>query len=281
MEDDSDCPEIILVTPLPPGRSLPERLDERVGERPLVFPERKTLFRRSRRKTGKIFPFFSLPVELRNRVYSFALISPLSTAAQISMHRPICVDDKVRRIGYFKQDAGISLLLANYQIYIEAVEVLYMENIFIFHISGLTDGPIEFLNQIPSKFLRFLRQVYIRTGYCVNRLLGGYRSWQVQQRYPSKEIPDKERAALIQEDIDGSANLVRQALPSRCSFSVNCEETIPMFIENDLQKVSDALQADYRGNMVLRHWYLWKMVIVENPSTGRRKEFRRIEWWGG
>lgn len=47
--------------------------------------------------------FFTLPIELRNAIYRMFVVSPLFHTSHASMYRPLCVDEAMFKIGYFKK----------------------------------------------------------------------------------------------------------------------------------------------------------------------------------
>lgn len=99
------------------------------------------------------FPFLSLPLELRIKVYRYVLVSELKYSYHPNLWRPIAADGNVFRIGYFESDTVLPLLLANHQINSEAIPVLYGENTFFLRISVFSDVPLSFLSRLPSNYL--------------------------------------------------------------------------------------------------------------------------------
>ena len=106
----------------------------------------------------------SLPRELRIDIYRYFALSRLDADCPATF-RPVGIDDHMYRIGYFPKDTVIPLLLVCRKFHEEVAAVLYGENTFAFHISGLSEGPIAFLERLSPRYIQLLTKVYIRTGF--------------------------------------------------------------------------------------------------------------------
>lgn len=225
------------------------------------------------------FPLLGLPWELRTKIYEYALVSELEFSCHPTLWRPVAVDDKVFRIGYFRRDSVLPLLLANRQVYSEAIPVLYGKNTFFLRISGFEDTPLAFFDKLPSNHLPLLRNVFVQTGYHIRG--------PIDQYLRVSTFPDRVRTYVLQkpevklllrrQDIAHSAKLIEQACPDHFEIHVNCESLITHsgLYEFDEEK-GDLWGCDLQNEWVFSSWHLWKMMVIKSTSHGLRFEFRRM-----
>ena len=211
------------------------------------------------------FDFLNLPIEIRRRIYRQIAISRIDCRSHPRLWRPLGVDGGVHRIGYFDRDTVIPLLLTSHQIHDEAAAIVYGENTFAFHISGLAEGPIWFLEWLPPKYIRLLRKVYIRTGYRVDTY--GFRA-------DGPIVPLTQ--TKMSYELAASVSLMRQAWPKRYKVTINKDATVAYPADED---------ANFRNIRNAHDWpassyHLWKMFVTDSDAELPRIEFKRIEWGG-
>ena len=212
-----------------------------------------------------------LPRELRNRVYRYFLISRLDYGLRTNMWRPIAADDGVFKIGFFKRGAVLPILLLSRQIHTEAAEVLYGENVFLFHISGFAEGPLAFLKKLSPRYVRLLRRVYIRTGYHVRNPPDPHRTYVVPR--------GEQAVAQSREDVARSVALVRQAWPSKYkNIHVDSQSTGPHAKPGMSGRIKQLRGLDRSEEWMASSWYLWQMITTESDAEEPRRDFRCIDW---
>ena len=227
-------------------------------------------------------PFLSLPIELRNDIYRFFVVSRLSTPLHLAVLRPICFDDAMVKIGYFERDAVLPLMLTCRQIHNEASSVLYAENDFIINISSLAEHPIRFFELSPW-YLRSVRKAYLRT-----KILRSPSPTPIEAFSTLPAIQGPADQSVLGEtthrslsdslyEIRQSNMLVRQAASAKTGFLVDCETTIDLPAAGwlwRLERDPEQLRLDESRSSSCQ---LWKM-LVESHDTGTRQVFRRIRW---
>ena len=226
-------------------------------------------------------PLLHLPLELRNKIYRYLVISHLDCKSHPRLWRPLSVDRGTLRIGYFPRDTVIPLLLVCRKIHDEAAAVLYGENTFAFHVSGLADGPIAFLEWLSPKYVRLLRRVYVRTGYDVDTY--GF-SNEYGDRFGgrgggeggAKDVgPTAEQKRM--REVCGlalSVRLMKQAWPVGYGVVVNRDE---------VAVYQETVDWEVGRNRRVNDWpvggyHLWKMFVRDEGNGEVRREFKRIEW---
>ena len=223
------------------------------------------------------YPFLDLPLELRNKIYRYILISDLDCKSHPRLWRPLSVDGGTCRIGYFSRDTVIPLLLVCRKIHDEAAAVLYGENTFAFHISGLADGPIAFLEWLSPVYVRLLRRVYIRTGYDVDTY--GFRNrfeGHGAGEDDGTEVGPTAEQKRIREvcGLAMSVRLMKQAWPVGYGVVVNRDE-VAVYQETVDWEVGRKRRVN---EWPVGGYHLWKMFVREDEKGEVRKEFKRIEW---
>lgn len=215
---------------------------------------------------------FDLPIELRNNIYRYIVISRLDVRSHPRLWRPLGVDGGSFRIGYFDRDTVIPLLLTSRQIHNEASTILYAENTFAFHISGLAAGPISFLEWLSPRYVRLLRRVYIRTGCNVD-------SYGVESRFAFEDRrnvePAVEKSPLrAARELAVSVALMKQAWPVRYEVIINKNNTVSYPAEDSARFLSRDNACDWPASS----FHLWKMCVKTEAEVGEsRIEFRRVE----
>lgn len=228
-----------------------------------------------------LFPFLALPTELRMRIYRYVLVSELEYRYHPALWRPVAVDEKVFRIGYFRKNSVLPLLLANHQVHSEAIPVLYGENTFYLHISGFSDAPLAFLNRLPSKYLPLLRKVFVRTGYHirgpVDRYLRVSSFPDLIEAYTAQKPEVK--LQLRRQDVVNSAKLIKQAWPNQFKVQANCAAVISYFGRYEFEEeIGDLYGRDLQSEWVFSSWHLWKMMVIVSSADEPHFEFTRIVW---
>ena len=226
-------------------------------------------------------PLLDLPLELRNKIYRYFVISHLDCKSHPRLWRPLSVDGGRWRIGYFPRDTVIPLLLVCRQMHDEAAAVLYGENTFAFHISGLADGPIAFLEWLSPVYVRLLRRVYVRTGYDVD-------TYGFRDRFEIRAGGDGGAANVVKEvgsrveqkrmrEVCGlamSVRLLKQAWPVGYGVVVNRDE-VAVYKETVDWEVGRKRRVN---EWPVGGYHLWKMFVREDENGDMRREFKRIEW---
>lgn len=160
--------------------------------------------------------------------------------------------------------------------YEEAAAILYGENTFAFHVSGLaSDGEkIPFLESLGQKYVRLLKRVYIRTGYGVD-------TYGCASEHPPLEFGDKaptleEVQQKIDCDLAISTALVKEAWPARYSVEVDGDGTVKLEGGDGVGLLRRQKVMDWSAGA----FHLWKMFVVEGRDGEMRRVFRRVEWMG-
>lgn len=225
--------------------------------------------------------FFKLPIELRNAIYRQIVISPLSRATNCRIHRPVYVDDAVFRIGYFKRDSVLPLLQTCHQMHVEASNILYGENVFIFHASSLANNPLPFFDRLPATYLRRLRRAYLLTEY--------FLPWPLQPSYHLDLVPGnvdevdgnrslERRDAILKIELEGSKMVARRALPPKSGFIVNFHDTTDMPATGTQDQLQRNLKAGDGDEWWSSSCQLWKMILIGSADSTCQQEFRRVVW---
>lgn len=244
-----------------------------------------------------------VPLEVRYQIYRYILVSNLFESSRCSIYRPLGIDDNIFKIGYFKKDSVIPLLLVNRQIYNEAVGILYGENVFVFHVSGLRDCPIAFLDRIARRFIRLLRHVFVRTGFSVvtsnpfeaDRQIVLNEGLMIPYKTPcscvlsySRSVPphppfglgEDFSQSLLDSWVQTSATQLNDALPVQLEASVNTKDVIELRADCNICDLSDVI-SHYPRVSVGEFFFtpLWKMVCIAAEGDEPDREFRRIKWY--
>lgn len=244
-----------------------------------------------------------VPLEVRYQIYRNILVSNLYESLRCSIYRPLGIDEDVFKIGYFKKDSVIPLLLANRQIYNEAIGILYGENVFVFHVSGLRDCPIAFLDRIARRFIHLLRHVYVRTGFSfmtstpieADGHIVLHEGLKIPYRPPcscvishSSSVPlrppfglDEDLSqSLLSSWVQTSATQLNDALPIQLEASVNTKDVVELRADCNICDLSDVISHYPRvsaGDFFFTP--LWKMVCIAAEGDEPDREFRRIKWY--
>lgn len=216
--------------------------------------------------------FFDLPIELRNKIYRYFVISRLDCQSHPRLWRPVGVDGGIFPIGYFDRDTVIPLLLTCHQIHDEAAAVLYGENTFTFHISGLAEGPIAFLEWLAPRYVRLLRRVYIRTGYNVDTY--GFRPEASSLGRSYEEPMPEHRQIKISRDLAVSVALMKQAWAAKYKAIINKDDTVLYSSSVDTEIVRRQKGNDWPASS----YHLWKMFVTDTEAENPSREFRRVKW---
>ena len=226
---------------------------------------------------GSVGPCFllKLPLEVRRTIYRYIAVSRLDCHSHPRLWRPLGVDGSIHRIGYFDRDTVIPLMQTSHQIHDEVASVLYGENTFSFHISGLAEGPIRFFEWCPPRYIRLLRKVYIRTGYNVDTY--GFRSQsRFMENSPIEQQSPAQKQIRTARDLAMSVKLMKQAWPAKYKVLINSRATVAY----PADELLEILRQQSAINWPASGFHLWKMFVTEVDADLPRIEFKRIEWGG-
>ena len=219
--------------------------------------------------------FFNLFIELRKKIYRFFCISNVDHTSHPRLWRPTGNDQSRGKIGYFERDTVIPLLSVCRQIHDELTPVLYGENVFAFHVSLLSQGPILFFSWLAPRYVRLLRRVYIRSGFEVDTYDMDCMDDRTRQ---SNQIHDWELAdQKAATNLVASTALVKQAWPRRYDVWVNMTDTCVYSKQDNLGIWMRSEANDWPA----RSYHLWKMIVADDDGEGFRPEFRRVEMVDG
>lgn len=136
-------------------RCSPERIEKYPLEEIATFTPTPLLQENTTAVEQKPFPFLSLPGEIRNLIYRHALVSPKTYTVKLQ---------------FFPLDTA--LLRVNKQVYAEASDIFYHENIFWFPQTLFVGGPIlerlERVYHLPPRKLQTMRNFVIDIPVCVH-----------------------------------------------------------------------------------------------------------------
>lgn len=216
--------------------------------------------------------FMHLPAEICYDIFRYIAVSTCNQLLSPALWRPVAVDKHISRIGYFKKDEIIPLLLVCRKFHQEIAAVLYGENRFAFHVSGLSDEPIAFLEHLSPLYIQMLKKVIIRTGYIAAETDVGFPIPAASGSIAKSATQD---AWFRQRELAVSIALLRQAWPARYHVKVDTENLEVCEIPYSAFGVLDRLNTTkHRGQTTVG--YVWQMVI--DRSTSGQRTFRRIDW---
>lgn len=178
------------------------------------------------------------------------------------------------RIGYFPKDTVIPLLLVCRRFHEEVAAVLYGENTFTFHISGLSEGPVAFLERLSPRYVQLLTKVYIRTGYvAADQGL----SYSVPAATADSTGAQEKKLIDQRRQVSLSAMLVKEAWPVRYGVKVDSASYETCEIADSPITIRDSRRIG-SGSWPYTVGQLWKMV-VDNSTPGETiRSCRRIKW---
>lgn len=216
----------------------------------------------------------SLPRELRNTIFRHFAISDLDCAFCPATWRPVGVDGHIYRIGYFRRDTVIPLMLVCRRFHEEVTALLYGENTFAFHISGLSNGPIAFIEQLPEQYVQLMTKVYIRTGYlAADQGL----SYSVPAETADSSLAAEMKSIHQRREVAISTALVKQAWPARYNVVVDVNKCETQEVLDSPLTIRDSRRIGH-GSWPYTVGHLWKMTIERSASGENSKTFRRIKW---
>lgn len=216
--------------------------------------------------------FFNLPIDIRKTIYRYLCLSDKDRTSHPRLWRPSGNGGVAwANIGYFDRGTVIPLLSLCRQIHNEAAAVLYGENLFAFHVSELSQGPVLFFSWLAGRYVQLLRRLHIRTGFNVNTYGQEHcecRESQAQYRLRA-ELTDYQ----VARNLALSAAMVKQAWPKEYRVRVNLADTIVHSQQDDLgvRRRSEAI------DWPLGSYHLWKMVPVDESALKFKPEFRRAK----
>ena len=178
------------------------------------------------------------------------------------------------RIGYFPKDTVIPLLLVCRQFHDEVAAVLYGENTFAFHLSGLSVGPVAFLESLSPRYVQLLTKVYIRTGYVAADQGLSYSipaATSDSTAAQEKKLIDQRRQLAL------STVLVKEAWPARYGVQVDNANYETYEIADSPITIHDSRRIG-NGSWPYTVGQLWKMIVRSSSSGETIRSCRRIEW---
>ena len=217
--------------------------------------------------------FALLPSEICHNIFCHLAISTRNYSLCTALWRPVGVDGYIYRIGYFAKDHILPLLLVCRKFHDEVAAVLYGENIFAFHISGLSSDPLAFLRMSPV-YIHMLKKVIIRTGYFP---IEHEIALPIPAACANVSLPPDQGPSILRRELAISAALVRQAWPSEYNVKIDldnvevCEVSIDGFTIVDLRRTDKRRWPAIVG-------YVWTMVVDNLTSGESVRTFRRINW---
>ena len=178
------------------------------------------------------------------------------------------------RIGYFPKDTVIPLLLVCRRFHDEVAAVLYGENTFTFHISGLSKGPVAFLERLSPKYVQLLTKVYILTGYvAADQGL----SYSVPAA-TADSIGAQDKILIDQRrQVALSTMLVKEAWPARYAVKIDSGGYETCEIADSPMTIRDSRRIG-NGSWPYTVGQLWKMVVENSTSGETIRLCRRIKW---
>ena len=230
------------------------------------------------RKPTSLSPFMRLPTEIGVQIFHHLAISTRNADNALcpALLRPVAADGHVFQIGYFKKDTILSLMLVCRKFCEEVAIVLYRENVFVFHISGLFERPLSFLERLPPRYVKLMTKVYIRTGH----VAADYKlplSIPAAIAEDDPKIPKEEKNLALRREIAISAALVRQAWPAGFPVAIDTHNFETFEVPDDLLYIPETRWTmSSRWPTIVGHF--WKMTVVQAPSGEMVKTFRRMEW---
>ena len=213
--------------------------------------------------------FFNLPIEIRKKIYRFFCISDKDRTSHPRLWRPTGYSQGWGRIGYFGRGTVIPLLSLCQQIHDEAAAVLYGENLFAFHVSELSQGPIHFFSWLAPRYVRLLRRVHIRSGFNVDTYDQDH--FDCCTSLSSDKLTTELIEYKIAKNLVLSAGLVKQAWPKQFDVYVNKFDTLAYSEKDDLGIRRRSKAIDWPTGS----YHLWKMTVTDKAAEGFRPEFRR------
>lgn len=175
----------------------------------------------------------------------------------------------------------LPLLLTCQQIHTEASNVLYSENIFMFHASSLANVALPVFDVLPRRYLKVMKRAYLRTEVFLPWPLEPLNS--IQLRLDNVDETDRRKLmgkgeVLSHLESEGSKVIAQRALPPKSGFFVNCKDTVELPAAGWLWKTNRDPKEVYIDEWWSSSCHLWKMVLLEEPEPNLRQEFRRIVW---
>ncbi|KAL9131420.1 MAG: hypothetical protein Q9217_000634 [Psora testacea] len=253
----------------------------------------------------------SIPFEVRAQIFRHIAISPLTRSFDSTISscaRAFVVDAHLTRIGYFPHGTIIPLLLTCRIIHDEVAAILYGENVFGFHVSGLgierwtkpyqikvweTENYAFGFSVFARRYYPLIQKVWVRTGYSVEDW--GGRNWaegvSMHRQYqysidhtiaPAHEKGTQDDVRIKKaHDLAASVALMKWWWPvEKYGIYINTTDVVTMkygiFDEGveAKQRWKDWKKVDWPAS----GGELWKLVVIEQDSGEIRREFRRVVW---
>ena len=216
--------------------------------------------------------FLSLPLDIRKRIYRFYCISDAGCTSHPRLWAPSEQGVSWNTIGYFEYYTVLPTLLLCRQIHDEAAAVLYGENIFIFHLTVVSQGPILFFQWLAPRYVRLLRKIYIRTGFNVDTYNSGCGD-EASTRYGRYDPPALTEFQTVR-NLSVSADLLKQAGPSMYGVKVDRQAILSCSKQDDRAMWTKVESNDWPRAA----YHLWKMVATKKDGEDFRPEFKRVQW---
>ena len=216
----------------------------------------------------------SLPRELRNSIFRQFTISDLDCTVCPATWRPVGVDGHIYRIGYFRRDTVIPLMLVCSRFHEEVTALLYGENTFAFHISGLSNGPVAFIDQLPERYVQSMTKVYIRTGY---KAADQGLSYSIPAENADSSLSAEKTLIDERREVAISTALVKEAWPARFNATIDVDKCEAQEVFDGPVIIKDSRRI-CQGLWPYTVGHIWKMIVERSASGESVKTFRRIIW---
>ena len=246
--------------------------------------------------------FCRLPIEIRYQIFRYFALSPLSKpSTSLILPRPLVCDGQVIPVGYFARETVLPLLLTCHFIHDDVAAILYGENRFIFHISGLNIEHLWCLDDrarhralglhiFSEKYWPLVRNLWVWTGYAIldkcffeehtrSKLNHERERTEMSQAHP------KSRAIVCERFISSwmtARDLMVGAWPKERGVTVNTMDVVESQLREDgkhRERHGDlSWSGDARSNWPASVVQAWELVIIEAEDKEYRREFRRCSW---
>ena len=269
-------------------------------------------------KTLTSSALLNLPFEIRAQIFRPLALSPLSLPSRANLlPRALVCDGHINPIGYFARGTVTALLTSCRQIHDDVAAILYGENIFVFHFSGLNlDGWSRVNDQAKFQALGFnvfaerywplIRRLWIVVGYgtvdwrtgrgdgifrSLRSLSAGYHYHTTSLRAPREtQCAKHEVAAKLAEDQRIALKVINCVWPEDSTgIMVNVEKKLRFdLIGGQLKRCKGSRKDNGDDEVPWMEWSkedwpaslstVWTLTTENDAQQHVRKELRRISW---
>lgn len=237
----------------------------------------------------------NLPLGVRCQIFRDFALSVLSKPTNAAiLPRPVVCDGQIIPAGYFPRGTVLPLLLTCRAIHDDVAAILYGENVFVFHISGLNTEEMWWLSDrkrhralglhiFSERYWPLVRRLWVWTGHGVpqNGLCDEASRMNQEDRIKVTELHRASIAAKLRQWKQISKGLMEWIQPhDQEGFIVNTEDHVGLHAGQSLEKWQNvALWMDWQQ----KDWptslnIVWKLMIIEEDGEVIRREFRRVVW---